>query len=63
MLAKIKKSFQQKLGFFTCKIQPLVKHIGCDLSDIDPWNNREFKEETKADSQFSLQFGWKYKFL
>lgn len=54
MLSKIKKSFSQKMGFYNCKVEPLVKHVGCELSDIDPWNNREFKEETKADSQFSL---------
>ncbi|CAD8085046.1 unnamed protein product [Paramecium primaurelia] len=48
-----------KFGFITCKTQPLIKYVGCELSDIDAWNNREFKEETRADSQYSLQYGWK----
>ncbi|CAD8107568.1 unnamed protein product [Paramecium sonneborni] len=59
LLKEINSSLQERLGFIKCISEPLVKYIGCELSDIDAWNSREFKEDTKTDSQFSQQFGWK----
>ncbi|CAD8117548.1 unnamed protein product [Paramecium sonneborni] len=59
IISHINTSLNLKLGFVSCKTQSLIKYIGCELSDIDSWNNREFKEETRADSQYSLQYGWK----
>ncbi|CAD8096755.1 unnamed protein product [Paramecium primaurelia] len=59
IISHINNSLNQQFGFIKCSTQPLVKYIGCELNDIDAWNNREFKEDTKTDSQFSTQFGWK----
>ncbi|CAD8188730.1 unnamed protein product [Paramecium octaurelia] len=59
IISHINSSLNQQFGFIKCSTQPLVKYIGCELTDIDAWNNREFKEDTKTDSQFSSQFGWK----
>ncbi|CAD8118126.1 unnamed protein product [Paramecium sonneborni] len=59
IISQINESLNTKLGFVSCQTQSLIKYVGCELSDIDPWNNREFKEETRVDSQHSLQYGWK----
>ena len=38
------------LGLQICRLIQMIKYLGAELNDLDPWINIEFKDETNADS-------------